>query len=122
MRGRGSVDGLVIGRGAADVLPRAYVRRRRSPMNRRTLLAGVCAMIAAPAAAKPNSAQASFAASPWRKLTAADWRKRLSPAAYKVLREEDTEAPGSSPLNREKRRGTYVCAGCELPLFKSEWK
>ena len=91
-------------------------------MNRRTLLAGACAMIAAPAAAKPNSAQASFANSPWRKLTKEDWKKRLSPAAYKVLREEDTEAPGSSPLNKEKRRGTYVCAGCELPLFKSEWK
>ena len=93
-------------------------------MNRRTLLAGACALLATPAAAKPkrNTAEASFAASPWRKLTREDWKKRLSPAAYKVLREEDTEAPGSSPLNREKRRGTYVCAGCELPLFKSDWK
>src|SRR5687768_7378735 len=97
----------------------------RSPaMNRRALLTGVCALAAAPSAAlaKPTAAEASFAASAWRKLTAADWKKRLSPAAYAVLREEDTEAPNSSPLNKEKRRGTYVCAGCELPLFKSEWK
>jgi peptide-methionine (R)-S-oxide reductase len=39
-----------------------------------------------------------------------------------VLRHEDTERPGSSLLNKEKRRGTFVCAGCELPLFKSDWK
>ena len=94
-------------------------------MNRRTLLLGACALAAAPAAAvlaKPSAAEAAFANSPWRKLTMADWKKRLSPAAYQVLREEDTEAPHSSPLNREKRRGAYVCAGCELPMFKSEWK
>ncbi|HEX8569665.1 MAG TPA: peptide-methionine (R)-S-oxide reductase MsrB [Caulobacteraceae bacterium] len=93
-------------------------------MDRRALLTGVCALLAAPAAAraKPSPSEAAFAASPWRKLTKADWQKRLSPAAYRVLREEDTEAPNSSALNREKRRGTYVCAGCELPLFKSEWK
>ncbi len=42
--------------------------------------------------------------------------------AYDVMREEGTERPGSSPLNREKRKGTYVCAGCALPLFASETK
>jgi peptide-methionine (R)-S-oxide reductase len=56
------------------------------------------------------------------KLTDAEWRKRLSPAAYQVLRHEDTERPGSSPLNKEKRAGTYVCAGCALPLFASSTK
>jgi peptide-methionine (R)-S-oxide reductase len=50
-------------------------------------------------------------------LTDAEWRLRLSPAAYRVLREEGTEAAGSSPLNAEKRPGTYHCAGCDLPLF-----
>lgn len=56
------------------------------------------------------------------KLTDAEWKKRLTPAQYAVLREEDTERPGSSPLNAEKRRGSYHCAGCDLPLFSSDAK
>src|SRR5262249_9048679 len=63
-----------------------------------------------------------YAASPWRKITDAQWRKRLSPEAYDVLRREGTEAPWTSPLLKEHRRGTFVCAGCDLPLFKSDWK
>ena len=63
-----------------------------------------------------------YAASPWRKVTDAEWQKRLPPASYRVLRHEDTEAPGSSPLNNEHRRGAFVCLGCGLPLFKSDWK
>jgi len=50
------------------------------------------------------------------------WRALLSPAAYAVLFEEDTEPPGSSPLNQEKRAGTYICAACYLPLFDSRHK
>jgi peptide-methionine (R)-S-oxide reductase len=46
----------------------------------------------------------------------------LSPGACRVLFEEGTEAPGSSPLNREKRAGTYVCAACNTPLFASTRK
>jgi peptide-methionine (R)-S-oxide reductase len=49
-------------------------------------------------------------------------RKRLAPEAYDVLRHEGTEAPFSSPLDHEKRRGTYFCAGCALPLFSSKTK
>jgi peptide-methionine (R)-S-oxide reductase len=49
-------------------------------------------------------------------------RARLSPAQYAVLREEDTEPPFSSPLDREKRAGTFACAGCALPLFSSKAK
>jgi peptide-methionine (R)-S-oxide reductase len=52
----------------------------------------------------------------------AEWRKLLSPDAYRVLRGHGTERPGSSPLNAEKRRGTFVCAGCDLPLFSSDAK
>lgn len=52
----------------------------------------------------------------------AEWKKRLPPARYRVLRESDTERAGSSPLNKEKRRGTYLCAGCALPLFNSATK
>jgi peptide-methionine (R)-S-oxide reductase len=55
-------------------------------------------------------------------LSDAEWRKRLSPKAYAVLRKENTEPAGSSPLNKEKRRGTYACAGCGLPLFSSATK
>jgi peptide-methionine (R)-S-oxide reductase len=51
--------------------------------------------------------------------TDAEWRKLLSPAAYKVLRQEDTERPYSSPLNKEHRTGTFVCAGCAQKLFSS---
>ncbi len=55
-------------------------------------------------------------------LTDAEWKKRLPPAAYQVLRKEATERPYSSPLNSEKRKGTFVCLGCDLPLFSSEAK
>jgi peptide-methionine (R)-S-oxide reductase len=52
----------------------------------------------------------------------AEWRKQLTPAQYSVLRGHGTERPGSSPLNREKRKGTFVCAACALPLFSSDTK
>ena len=55
-------------------------------------------------------------------LTDAQWRKRLSPAAYDVLRRQGTERPFSSPLDREKRSGIFACAGCALPLFTSKTK
>jgi peptide-methionine (R)-S-oxide reductase len=55
-------------------------------------------------------------------LTEVEWRKKLSPAQYHILREEGTEAPGSSPLTHEKRAGTFSCAGCDLPLFSSDTK
>jgi len=55
-------------------------------------------------------------------LSKDEWRKRLSPAQYKVLREEGTEPAGTSPLNNEKRKGHFACAGCDLPLFTSDMK
>jgi peptide-methionine (R)-S-oxide reductase len=55
-------------------------------------------------------------------LSDAEWKKRLSPAAYGVLRQEDTERAFTSPLLNEHRKGTFVCAGCDLPLFLSSTK
>jgi peptide-methionine (R)-S-oxide reductase len=54
--------------------------------------------------------------------TDAEWRKLLTRDQYAVLRQEATERPFSSPLNREKRRGTFACAGCGLENFSSATK
>ena len=51
-----------------------------------------------------------------------EWRKILSKEQFNVLRKHGTEYPGSSPLNHEKRKGTFACAGCDLPLFSSDTK
>jgi len=58
----------------------------------------------------------------WANLSEREWEERLTAVEFHVLRKEGTERPGSSPLNDEKRKGTFVCAGCELPLFTSEQK
>lgn len=54
--------------------------------------------------------------------TPEEWRKQLSPAQYAVLREEDTEAPNSSPLLKEKRDGIFHCAGCDNALYDNATK
>ncbi len=54
--------------------------------------------------------------------TDAEWRKILTPEQYYVMRGHGTERPGSSALNREKREGLFLCAGCAHPLFNSETK
>ena len=54
--------------------------------------------------------------------TDAEWRSLLTRAQFDVLRLHRTEVPGSSPLNQEKRKGVYACAGCALPLFASDTK
>jgi peptide-methionine (R)-S-oxide reductase len=54
--------------------------------------------------------------------TPEEWRKLLAPEQYHVLRDHGTERRFTSPLNDEKRKGTYVCVGCGLPLFTSDMK
>ena len=54
--------------------------------------------------------------------TDAEWKAQLPEDVYQVLRHEATERAGSSPLNNEKRKGTFHCAGCDLPLYSSEAK
>ena len=56
------------------------------------------------------------------RFTPDEWKRRLGDDAYAVLREEATERPFTSPLNKEKRAGTFVCRGCDLPLFSSAHK
>jgi peptide-methionine (R)-S-oxide reductase len=89
-------------------------------LTRRTLLlTGTTAL----AAAATAPARAAGSAKGFEiTLTDAEWRKRLTPAQFAVLRKEDTERAGSSPLNAEKRTGTYHCAGCDLPVYRSETK
>jgi peptide-methionine (R)-S-oxide reductase len=90
-------------------------------MNRRQFVATLAGLFAA-----VNAARAQKPESPPKiqklKLSDDEWRKRLTPEQFSVLRQEGTEHAGTSPLNGEKRKGTFVCAGCELPLFKSEAK
>ncbi len=93
-------------------------------LDRRALLGfGGAAMVAAVALTLPGGGGAD--ARPGRfpfRLTDAEWRRRLSPARYAVLRQAETERAGSSPLDREHRRGTFRCAGCGHPLFSSAAK
>ncbi len=70
---------------------------------------------------RANAAGATTADGAWQ-LTEAEWRKRLSTAAFNVLRKHGTERPFSSPLYQEQRAGNYLCAGCQLPLFASSTK
>lgn len=56
------------------------------------------------------------------KLSKSEWKEKLSPERYHILIEEGTEPPHSSPLNSEKRKGVFVCAGCDLELFESDAK
>jgi peptide-methionine (R)-S-oxide reductase len=58
----------------------------------------------------------------FRKLTDAEWHQRLNAQQYEVLRKHGTERAGTSPLNHEKRKGTFACAACDLPLFSSDTK
>ncbi|MBA2771394.1 MAG: peptide-methionine (R)-S-oxide reductase MsrB [Sphingomonas sp.] len=90
-------------------------------INRRELLgaAGVGAvalMFSAPGVSAPGGGRFAVTRTP------TEWRKRLGPQRFAILREGGTERPYTSPLDKEKRRGTFACAGCALPLFSSAAK
>ncbi|WP_255326286.1 peptide-methionine (R)-S-oxide reductase MsrB [Sphingobium sp. EM0848] len=86
-------------------------------MDRRQFL-GAGGLAAAALAIWPWAAASAF---PFA-LSDAEWRKRLGPLAYNVLRRKATEYPFTSPLNKEHRAGTFTCAGCDQRLFSSKTK
>ena len=90
---------------------------------RHLLSTGAAALAAMATGLAPRRAPAAAAVEPFEiRYTDAEWRARLTPQQYAVLRQEGTERPGSSPLDKEYRSGTYACAGCALPLFSSTAK
>jgi len=94
-------------------------------MKRRNFIFAMFALATTPLfASRSNDSEKSEPDFMIKKLVLSDteWQRRLSDDRFHILREEGTEPPGSSPLNKEKRSGTYVCAGCDLPLFDSAMK
>jgi peptide-methionine (R)-S-oxide reductase len=91
-----------------------------TPLDRRTFFgaAGLGALGVAIALGDSQSASAAYAVT----MTPAQWKAKLGPQRYAILREEATERPYTSPLNKEKRKGIYACAGCGHPLFSSATK
>jgi len=98
------------------------LHRRRFLQASSLALAGGLAAPALAQSPSQSATEARFADTPWRRLADADWKRRLAPDSYRVLRQGWTEHPFSSPLDHMVRKGVYVCDGCGLPLFRSEWK
>ncbi|WP_205747872.1 peptide-methionine (R)-S-oxide reductase MsrB [Devosia sp. FKR38] len=91
---------------------------RRNLLVGGTALAGIAALFGLRSTGAATAAEGNF---PF-KLTDEQWKAKLSPAAYDVLRHEATERPFTSPLNDEHGKGIFACAGCDQPLFASETK
>ncbi len=95
---------------------------RPSPLSRRRLLAASAVLGAALPLVSACGASPAAAKSFPKGRTDAAWRKLLTREQYYVLREAGTERAFTSPLNSEKRKGTFVCAGCANPLYASATK
>ncbi|MFL6844099.1 MAG: peptide-methionine (R)-S-oxide reductase MsrB [Allosphingosinicella sp.] len=94
-------------------------------ISRRGLLGSVAAAVVAGAAGLSLMGRSESAEAAERfevTKTPAEWRRILGPQRYAVLREANTERAGTSPLNNEHRKGTFLCAGCDLPLYSSAAK
>jgi len=93
-------------------------------MNRRRFITQTLGLLTLPVVGSKVLASKIAETSSFKKITRTreEWRKILTPKQYYILRDEGTEAPNSSILNKEKRKGEYACAGCDLPLFKSDMK
>ncbi|HEU5019072.1 MAG TPA: peptide-methionine (R)-S-oxide reductase MsrB [Pseudolabrys sp.] len=94
-------------------------------MDRRVLLASgvaAAALLLANKSGEAGTMSTAEQAIDWRNLSDAEWRKRLTPEQYEILRKDGTEPAGSSPLLNEHRNGVFACAGCDLPLFSSATK
>jgi peptide-methionine (R)-S-oxide reductase len=100
------------------------VQGRSALFDRRHFLLGgtAVAALAALSYVRPDGAPLAAEGDFPFKLSDAEWKARLDPLAYDVLRHEATERPYSSPLNDEKRTGTFACAGCGQALFDSATK
>src|SRR5687768_17062114 len=99
-------------------------KRKEIPMKRRAILQGlatlpVLTLISGCSGSKTAANTPAAVTVQHLKKPHEEWRGLVSPAAYKVLFEEDTEPPRSSALNYEDREGTFICAACYLPLFDS---
>jgi len=94
-------------------------------IDRRVLLstaAGIAAMRWLPFSGKAHAAEKAAGKRFEVEKTPEEWKRQLTPAQYHILREEGTEPPYTSPLNKEHRKGTFACAGCDQALFASETK
>jgi peptide-methionine (R)-S-oxide reductase len=91
-------------------------------VTRRRFIARSLALASATAAAPRAVVAATLAAVVPLVRSDDEWKRLLTPAQYRVLRQQGTEPPFTSPLNDEKRVGTFLCAGCDLPLFGSRTK
>jgi len=92
-------------------------------INRRTMLLGAAGTVAAFAALRWGLPTDAAPAGKFEiEKSDEEWRRILTPAQYDILRRHGTERAGTSPLNKEKRPGTFACAGCDLALFSAETK
>ena len=91
-------------------------------IDRRLLLASVAGMFGLAALRMLKPSPARSAGKFEIEKSDAEWRARLTPQQYEILRNQGTERPWSSALLKEHRKGVFACAGCDLPLFSSETK
>ena len=94
----------------------------RRHLMRLTSLLGLASLTSQAQTPATSAKPATAPVADWRELTAAEWKSRLTPSQYAVLRREGTEPSHTSPLDAEKRKGVFHCAGCDLPLFSSDAK